>query len=262
MAFSVIVVSVQAVLAMYVLFQEGVSLYPLIVSVSVTGGALLAYHHLCVSAQACSSASSGLVDLSRIKALEDELNRDSLTGILNRRAIVHRASEMQKAWSGGEVRWFVAVADLDFFKLINDKHGHRVGDAVLQCVAAFFRARMRCGEYVARYGGEEFCFIIGGDCMLTVMGRLEDLRRGVESHICGMVTELNSPVTVSIGISEWRIDYCDFDEAVDGADLALYSAKASGRNCVRRYAVDNGSTHDHKTSGGGFLAFASTAGFM
>lgn len=254
MFFSILVVTAQAFLASYVLFQEGVPICQFIIPAIVTGGALVAYHQICVSSQGYTSRPKCSVDLRWIKAVEDALDRDSLTGVLNRRAIAQRASAMQNAWRDGGLRWFVAVADIDFFKSINDGHGHRVGDTVLQCVATLFRARMGSDECVARYGGEEFCFILQGTCMLSINRRIEDLRRGVEGHICGMVPELVSAVTVSIGITEWQIDQSGFEQAVADADLALYSAKSSGRNCVRCYPVDNRKTRDRLDSEGSVLA--------
>jgi len=248
MFFSILVMTAQALLASFVLIQEGVPLCHFIIPTIVTGGALVAYHHVCVSSQVRTSRPNCSIDVSWIKAVEDALDRDSLTGVLNRRAIVHKASAMQNAWCGGGLRWFVAVADIDFFKSINDEHGHRVGDTVLQCIATLFRARMGSDEFVARYGGEEFCFILQGTCILSIIGRIEDLRRGVEEHICGMIPELVSAVTVSIGISEWQIDHSGFEQAVDDADLALYSAKASGRNCIRCYPVDNREPQDQLDS--------------
>jgi diguanylate cyclase len=165
------------------------------------------------------------------RTLDDERRRarvDALTGIANRAAFDERfAQEVARcARGGGTVS--VLLWDLDHFKAINDKFGHRVGDGVLREVAHCLVRELRAEDFVARIGGEEFATLLIGATVDQALKRAEELRAAIAAlklHVHGTPVH----VTVSCGATEIRGD--DTAESLfDRADTALYRAKESGRN--------------------------------
>jgi diguanylate cyclase (GGDEF)-like protein len=166
----------------------------------------------------------------RSRALERETQEDPLTGISNRRHFNQRLdAEIQVALSVGQPL-SVAVADLDHFKIVNDRLGHAVGDEVLRQSAALMRELCRSTDLVARIGGEEFALILPGMTREAAVGFCESLRRAVENHNWrALHPELS--VTLSIGLSQWNRSV-GVAELLQAADAQLYSAKHAGRNRV------------------------------
>jgi diguanylate cyclase (GGDEF)-like protein len=166
----------------------------------------------------------------RSRALERETQEDPLTGISNRRHFNQRLdAEIQVALSVGQPL-SVAVADLDHFKIVNDRLGHAVGDEVLRQSAALMRELCRSTDLVARIGGEEFALILPGMTREAAVGFCESLRRAVENHDWrALHSELS--VTLSIGLSQWNRSV-GVAELLQAADAQLYSAKHAGRNRV------------------------------
>jgi diguanylate cyclase len=165
------------------------------------------------------------------RTLDDERQRarvDGLTGIANRAAFDERFSQelARCARSGGTVS--VLLWDLDHFKAINDRFGHRVGDGVLREVARCLVRALRVEDFVARIGGEEFASLLVGASVEQAMKRAEELRAAVAAlklHVHGTPIQ----VTISCGATEMRVD--DTAESLfDRADAALYRAKEAGRN--------------------------------
>lgn len=155
---------------------------------------------------------------------------DPVTRIANRLAWDHRYSAERQRWRRFRQPTCVAAWDIDSFKSINDRFGHRAGDKVLSVVAESLSASIRSTDFVARYGGEEFAMLLPGTSLEDAMKLAEKVRVIVEEigfHFRG------EPVTVTIscGVTEMRKD--DEDEsAFERADAALYAAKNSGRNRV------------------------------
>lgn len=147
-------------------------------------------------------------------------NIDSLTGLLNRRALL----EQLIAWSSPEPLRLLLV-DIDQFKAINDRHGHLVGDEVLRGVAELLAIRADLNASVARLGGEEFA-LVGSAAQLSeavALGILADIR---SQPMAGEVR-----VTVSVGMAEGPVRCEDeWRELYRRADAALYQAKSDGRN--------------------------------
>jgi len=166
----------------------------------------------------------------RSRALERETQEDPLTGISNRRHFNQRLdAEIQVALSVGQPL-SLAVADLDHFKIVNDRLGHAVGDEVLRQSAALMRELCRSTDLVARIGGEEFALILPGMSRHAAVGLCESLRRSVENHDWrALHPELS--VTLSIGLSQWHRSV-GMAELLRAADARLYSAKHAGRNRV------------------------------
>jgi GGDEF domain-containing protein len=169
---------------------------------------------------------------------------DSLTGLLNGRALELRAIELerQSAWSLLPVA--IIVVDVDRFKLVNDAKGHAVGDAVLRAVAGVFRERLRAYDLAYRLSGDQAlrdgeAFRPGGDELLvmlpgaTIPAAVEladDIRAGVETELSG---DGGQSITVSCGVAgSIRGTPFDYPRTFRRADAALYRAKAEGRNRV------------------------------
>jgi diguanylate cyclase (GGDEF)-like protein len=166
----------------------------------------------------------------RSRALERESQEDALTGIANRRCFQQRlAAEIDVART---VRrpLTLAVADLDHFKIVNDRLGHSVGDEVLRRSAAVMRRLCRGTDLVARIGGEEFALILPDTIRDAAIDLCEHVRRAVESYDWAAVHP-HLRVTLSIGLWEWD-GRGDADSLLAAADTQLYEAKRLGRNRV------------------------------
>jgi len=166
----------------------------------------------------------------RSRKLERESQEDPLTGIANRRCFGERlAAEIDVAKAVGQPLT-LAVADLDHFKVVNDRLGHSIGDEVLRQSAALMRQMCRGTDLVARIGGEEFALILPGMNREAARNFCENLRHSVESHNWhGVHPHLR--VTLSIGLWQWDGD-TDGAELLQSADTQLYQAKRTGRNRV------------------------------
>ena len=162
--------------------------------------------------------------------LERESQEDPLTGLANRRHFAQRlAAEMEVALAVSQPL-SVAVADLDHFKVINDRLGHAIGDKALSEIAALMRSVCRPSDLVARIGGEEFALILPGMAQDAALAFCERLREAVERHEWRRVqADLN--VTLSIGLWQWD-GSADVTELLQAADIQLYRAKRAGRNQV------------------------------
>ncbi len=163
--------------------------------------------------------------LTEAKMLEQISTRDSLTGLMNRRAIEARFDELL-------VQGFhtFALVDLDRFKAINDLHGHQVGDAALIACASAIRASGDRDAVAVRLGGEEFVVLLRGERSLE---RAEALRQAIPLRIAKEVPGLELPVTASMGVvvmAEANLHKMAFAEFYARADALMYEAKASGRN--------------------------------
>ncbi len=170
-------------------------------------------------------------DISERKMLEAELTRlaitDPMTGVWNR----HHGRELLEAETArperAEMQLSVLMVDIDNLKIINDTHGHQVGDRVLIEVARRLRGAVRDTDMVARWGGEEFVILLR-DCPLAdALNRSEKIRRQIAD---APFTDAGT-VTISVGAAELTSDE-DLDHWLVRADRALYEAKRSGRNTV------------------------------
>ena len=167
---------------------------------------------------------------------------DGLTGLLNSRAIrneLEKAFQRQKrkkTWSGA-----VALADIDFFKNINDQYGHIQGDSVLQEIGDLFKTMIRKHlDVVGRYGGEEFLLIYEDSEKDQVLNIVERLRQSIEDHKFKKIGPNGNPlegeclhVTMSFGIALLNNQSIENStEILSMADAALYESKERSRNCV------------------------------
>lgn len=164
------------------------------------------------------------------RTLQRLATEDSLTGLPNRRSILASLEQefaRSKRYGGG---FAVALADLDHFKRINDRHSHAAGDAALQAATEAFRSCLRRSDHVGRYGGEEFLFIFP-ECELREATRAcEKIREVLETYDWHEIAR-GLAVTTSIGVAESH-GKGSVAELIHEADTELYAAKRSGRNRV------------------------------
>lgn len=164
--------------------------------------------------------------------LERLSRTDPLTGLANRRELNRVLDVEFKRSRRYGLSFAVAIADIDFFKSVNDEHGHPVGDLVLKRVADSMREIVRETDCGGRFGGEEFLAILGTNDDEGARVFAERWRRAVE----GIKVELDGgetvTVTISIGIASWDPKYLSTQPMIEMADAALYRAKESGRNRV------------------------------
>ena len=150
--------------------------------------------------------------------------RDPLTGLFNRRVF-----DSERLRRPGCV---LALVDIDRFKAINDCFGHQVGDGVLRATGAALKqvCQAREGSAAYRIGGEEFAVVFSADDAVDARRFADRVRKSVTARIAADVAVMPYPVTISIGISEFRGD--DADACFTAADEALYAAKHAGRDRV------------------------------
>ncbi|MBV6392716.1 MAG: hypothetical protein KPEEDBHJ_01941 [Anaerolineales bacterium] len=162
---------------------------------------------------------------------------DPLTKVLNRRRFFEMAEcEFDKTEISGSPL-SVIMLDVDDFKQFNDRHGHKVGDAVLILTAETCRDCLRADDILGRMGGEEFAVALPDTRLETARTIAERLRRAVEhtdlSNFIQMEGVAVPSVTVSVGVTEFEATVKSLDVLLDRADKAMYAAKNGGRNQVR-----------------------------
>lgn len=166
------------------------------------------------------------------KRLKEELIRDSLTGLFNRRFLLERIDrEFALAVRNGRPI-SILLMDIDFFKRVNDNFGHQMGDLVLQTLAGLMRRYSRTDDIASRIGGEEFVLMMPGVSLENGLVRAEEFRQKVE----GVKIRCNGSrpkITVSIGVASVPTHGIVSQKVMLAADKALYSAKNGGRNRVR-----------------------------
>ena len=159
---------------------------------------------------------------------------DSLTKLYNRRTLFEKGAEALELAKNEKQNLSVILLDVDFFKNINDNYGHDIGDEVIKIIAELGSETMRSRDLFARLGGEEFAGILPGVGCDEAKAIAERLREKVANKD---LSEFNikQKLTVSIGVA--CLDQIDtsFDDLLNAADIAMYDAKAHGRNLVCQF---------------------------
>ena len=161
-----------------------------------------------------------------VQRLTDAARTDPLTGIKNRLALEQELEvEIERALRAGS-GLSIVIGDLDHFKAVNDRLGHRAGDEALMRVGRILAGRRRTGDSVARTGGEEFTLLLPQASEHDAYLVAERLRAGVELSFA----EHPVPLTFSFGVATYPEHGRSVDAVMEAADQALYAAKALGRN--------------------------------
>jgi diguanylate cyclase (GGDEF)-like protein len=163
-----------------------------------------------------------------LKTLREEAIRDPLTNLYNRRFLHdYLARELVRAKREG-IRVAVIMIDLDHFKKVNDTAGHSAGDEVLVQVAGLLKRHIRGSDIACRFGGEEFTLVLPNATLQSARARAEAICRAVREESVFLMG-----VTASLGVAIFPDGAADADTLLRSADLALYQAKARGRDQVR-----------------------------
>lgn len=165
------------------------------------------------------------------KSLEVESGKDVLTRLLNRKFLPSVLGREIQFSRDQEKTFAVASIDIDYFKNINDTHGHEVGDLIIQQVAALLNNQCRAGDFLFRMGGEEFLIVLVDIDRSRAMQFCERIRTSVAEQRFLLPNDRSLSVTVSIGLAVYN-GHPDYNYLLREADQALYKAKEGGRNRV------------------------------
>lgn len=217
--------------------RSGAAVHDVVMGVAVPGRALrwievstvpVQRDGVVVEVYACFQDISERLTMSRDLAYRASM--DFLTGLANRRSLAERLSlEWNRLLRGSQRNCALLSVDIDFFKHVNDTHGHAVGDAVLREVAAIMSSQVRATDLVCRHGGEEFAIVLPDTALERAVALAERLRAAVAE---GPRTTGVPTLTVSVGASVMIASDASPERVLERADLALYDAKRGGRNRV------------------------------
>jgi diguanylate cyclase (GGDEF)-like protein len=166
--------------------------------------------------------------------LEKSAATDQLTTLMNRQAFDFVFANALLDSERSRQPMCVALIDIDFFKKMNDKHGHLVGDHVLREIAMISKRSLRESDVICRWGGEEFLILLKNCTLEKATSIAENLRATIAANDFSRTTDLarkRLSVTVSMGVAECK-DKETEDSVFERADVALSQAKESGRNSV------------------------------
>ncbi|MBU1231608.1 MAG: GGDEF domain-containing protein [Proteobacteria bacterium] len=163
-----------------------------------------------------------------VEKLRQLSTQDPLTGLVNRRYFIEAFAEEVARTLRQNIPLSVVFLDLDFFKNINDTHGHRMGDTVLKEISHYVQRQCRPFDTIARWGGEEFIILLPANDEKEAVACAERIRRGIAA---GVSKKIPFPVTISAGVARYEAGD-SLQTLTDRADQALYKAKQSGRNKV------------------------------
>ncbi|MGH9691315.1 MAG: sensor domain-containing diguanylate cyclase [Candidatus Acidiferrales bacterium] len=176
--------------------------------------------------------SLALANLRLRDVLRGQSIRDPLTGLFNRRYMEESLErELRRAARNGQCVSLLML-DIDRFKQFNDTFGHQSGDTLLRALGDFLSQRTRGQDVACRYGGEEFAIILAGASVDAASTRAKLLREELEQLIVEHGGQVMGKITVSIGVSGFPNHGATSEELVHAADLALYRAKAEGRDRI------------------------------
>ncbi len=179
-------------------------------------------------------------DATERRRFEDQLshlaNHDGLTGLYNRRRFEQELSLQVAYASRYNVALSLLLIDLDGLKVVNDTYGHRIGDEMICAVATALRSRLRINDIVARLGGDEYAVLLPATGNAEALYVAEELRAAIANDRDD--ASGRPAVTASIGVATVDSGQSTADDLLADADIAMYSAKDSGRDRVSRFDPD------------------------
>ena len=166
--------------------------------------------------------------------LTDISRTDGLTQLFNRAHWEERLNDEFKRFCRTNCSASLVIFDIDHFKKVNDTYGHQAGDEVIRETARALRETARTTDICGRYGGEEFVVILIDTSVEKAMIFAERMRSRIE-ELRVRYDEIEIKFTISLGISELNAEIVTAHQWLEQSDQALYLAKNSGRNCVKRF---------------------------
>lgn len=167
--------------------------------------------------------------LSMQKSLRNIVELDGLTNLLNRRTGEQKLRNTYLSSGDSDLPFTIVMADIDYFKSINDTYGHHNGDVVLKNIAGLLKEYTRHKGYAIRWGGEEFMLVFENHSMEETRPYLEQLQAEIRDFV-HTIEETEICVTMTFGVA------CDatleIEELIELADDKLYEGKSAGRNCI------------------------------
>lgn len=190
------------------------------------------------NAETYMNQSLSVIEAKRLmQTLRDSAMVDPMTGLYNRRFLQEHTQQIISGVLRRKAQIGLLVCDIDYFKQVNDTHGHDIGDQILKETSVVLKNMVRESDIVIRFGGEEFLVLLLDVAPGDAMHVAEKIRLGIEK----MKVSANGVViqkTISIGIAEFPDDTDGFWQAIKYADVALYWAKEHGRNQAVRFAPE------------------------
>jgi len=159
---------------------------------------------------------------------------DSLTKVHSRGHFLELAKDALKHCKKTEQALTCVLFDLDYFKKINDQHGHGTGDTVLKAIAEVCQNVGRQNDIFGRLGGEEFAFILPG-CTMIIAEDIANKCRECITNIDYLALGVREPITASFGVSDVSVSGFELSNLLADADSAMYVSKEHGRNCVNTF---------------------------
>lgn len=179
----------------------------------------------------------GIFSASQIASMQCNMERlelisktDSLTGLYNRRYVMEKLENEFINYKKTKKKFSLIVADIDYFKKINDSFGHDCGDQVLKAVAQNLQDAVRERGFVSRWGGEEFLILLPETEIEDARILADKIRKIIEEEIIEY-NGIQISITLTFGVTV-NEDYEMIDDTIKKADNALYEGKGQGRNCV------------------------------
>ena len=164
---------------------------------------------------------------------------DSLTELANRKQIMADLATNFENYRRYRSECSILMIDIDYFKMVNDTHGHLAGDAILVQIARILKETLRIVDSAGRYGGEEFLVILGKTDIQEGLQTAERIRQAVDQHVFTW-EDVSLHITISVGLTGITAEDHDGISLIGRADKALYAAKEAGRNRII-LASDNAS---------------------
>jgi diguanylate cyclase (GGDEF)-like protein len=173
-----------------------------------------------------------LANIQLQEKLQLEATHDPLTNLFNRRYLNEALSREFYRIIREKTSLCLVILDLDNFKILNDTYGHEAGDEVLKYIAALLTSHARGSDIACRFGGEEFVLVFNNTTIDKIMPRLEKIREEIENAKIYFHNEVLQQITISMGVAQAPEQGTTINDIIRAADMALYSAKKSGRNRI------------------------------
>jgi diguanylate cyclase (GGDEF)-like protein len=184
------------------------------------------------------TAQSSLTSLHLLAEAEKQSMTDALTGLYNRRSLDQLLSREVALAERHKQPLSIVMIDMDYFKQVNDAHGHAAGDHLLRAFADCVRITLRKTDLAFRYGGDEFAIALPQTTAAQAQQVVQKLRQAFASvDFSSAIANLQQQPTLSIGLAERSatLNLLTLPALLSAADQALYDAKSGSRNCVRVY---------------------------